>query len=280
VCPRLAGPAPGFTKKADLTYGDSPAIYVEDPFDQRTNLGHGTTEAGRDRLMYALRTATRRLQDPMEPVTWPMLCPEGFDVTLSQLFLKVRLREPCRRAEVPRAVWGLFGHCGALRVFVSTDNAQPVEVYVQFSTWQDLRMAQSQNERRLPCCDQPIALYISLGFGLFDELEKFTVFSTSLDAGSPAAEVHPELTQVFTPLPFATRSGGFHVEAARAASAAATSAEFGLFPGAIDVPWVEDPWAAPAHHGGWDYGAGFGWSYDGSQYLGAHVPFAEHAAQW
>lgn len=233
VCPRLARRAPGFVRKAEMNYGDRPLMYIEDPFDRAANLGHGTTAIGRERIMHALKAAARRTQDDQEPATWFMLCPDGFDRPCSQPFLKARLRKPCRESEVPGEMWRLFEPFGATCVFVRPDDAQAVEVYIQFGSWQELRSAQSANESNLSCCDQPIALYISLGYGLHEELDRFVAYETPSGAGINAGMGYiATLSGLFAPLPFATRTAGFAPGAANALEFVPGAASAGLAWGA------------------------------------------------
>uniref|UniRef100_A0A7S0BBM9 Polynucleotide adenylyltransferase n=1 Tax=Pyrodinium bahamense TaxID=73915 RepID=A0A7S0BBM9_9DINO len=198
ICVRLARPAPTFVRKSILPYGDRVPWYIEDPFDTRMNLARGTTASGRERIQGAIRAAAHQLQS--RPA-WPALCPPGFDRPFTQLFLKCRLQDPTSREAVPSAIWSLFGPHPPLRLYMRLDEPQVVEVYAQFRTWQDLRSAQSANERRIPCSEQPVALYISLGYGLFDELDRFVAYTPGMER-EPASAYRSALADVFRPLPF------------------------------------------------------------------------------
>jgi len=197
VSVRLARPAPAFVQKAELRYGDRPSWYVEDPFDVTTNLAHGTTAQGRERILAAMRAATLRLQAS----GWNGLCLHTLDRPFEQLFLKTRLRglKETNLEKVGQELWTLFQPYGAARLFLRLEeDAYSAEAYVQFCAWEHLRSAQSANEQELLHCSQPVALFISLGYGLFDELERFVLYPMEEDF----TVVLEQLTKDFAPLPF------------------------------------------------------------------------------
>lgn len=195
VSMRLAAPHPHFVPKADLKNGSRSQWYIEDPFQAGFNLAHGTSQQGRDRMLNAFWGALQELQAPSPE--WRHLCPEGLDKPFSNLFLKLRLKEPRRRADVPRDVWQLFNPYEVSRMYVRTNDPEAVEVYLQFDTWQKMRAAQGANEQTVACCDHPVALYISLGHGLMDDVQHFRAYP-----GGGAAESVESLAKLFPPLPF------------------------------------------------------------------------------
>ena len=94
--------------------------------------------------------------------------------------------------------------------------------HVQFNSRQELRTAQSVNEQSIRCCKQHVALYISLGCVLLEELQSFKVFSQASEIrGVPAATYFEELASIIVPLPFGTPDC---LQSPHASSVPATSA--------------------------------------------------------
>lgn len=239
VSMRLAAPRPNFVSKAELKNGSRSQWYIEDPFMAGFNLAHGTNQHGRDRMFNAFSGALQELQAPSPE--WQHLCPEGLDKPYSNPF------------EVSR-------------IFVKTNEPEAVEVYVQFDTWQNMRGAQSVNEQSVPCCEHLLALYISLGYGLLDDIQHFRAYP----GGGPAASLD-SLTKLFSPLPFPRTPPGGQMSAG--------AAEFVPGSGSLSALISDyDPPEASAYESYASSGSyGDSYTFDGGAY-GGHGAYGGNAA--
>merc|ERR1712183_116597 len=102
------------------------------------------------------------------------------------------------------AVWQLLNPYRPTQVFVQAEASKPIEVYIRFRSWQNLRAAQSCTEAKLEFCKQSLALYISLGYSLLDDLDRYTAFDAS-GMSQPGSDMRAELQQAFQALPFGPR---------------------------------------------------------------------------
>jgi len=211
VSVRLARIAPHLVTKSELPLGERAFWYLEDPFDTSLNLAKGTTPVGRERIVSAMRGTCKQLQTGIP--NWQAICPKGFDRPLKQLFLKSRLHVHGLRTQsqlvrmsldISGAIWQLLNPYRPTQVFIQAEIAKPIEVYIRFRSWQTLRAAQSCTEAYMECCKQHLALYISLGYQLLDDLDRYTAYDAA-GMSHPGSDLRAELQQTFQALPFGPR---------------------------------------------------------------------------
>jgi len=195
---RLANPEPYIISKAEVTNNMRFAWYIEDPFDLSHNLAQMTTESGRDRILMAFRAANASIHSHG---SWSKLVPDDVDRPYQLPFLKIRVHD-AQLDQLPQDLFEVFSQFKMLRLFVSQTRSRLTECFAQFESWEDMRWAQSLNEQTIPSSGQQLALYVSLGFGLMDELQKFHVYPP-WPTGAPAMSIYNELALGFPKLPFA-----------------------------------------------------------------------------
>jgi len=194
---RLANPEPYIISRAEVTSNMRFAWYIEDPFDLNHNLAQMTTESGRDRILMAFRAANTNM---FHHGSWSKLVPDDVDRPYQLLFLKIRVHD-AQLDQLPQDLFEIFSQFKMRRLFVSKTRSRLTECFAQFESWEDLRWAQSMNEHTIPSSGQQLALYVSLGYGLMDELQKFHAYPP-WPAGTPAMNIYNELALDFPKLPF------------------------------------------------------------------------------
>mmetsp|Transcript_35652 Transcript_35652/g.65347 ORF Transcript_35652/g.65347 Transcript_35652/m.65347 type:complete len:562 (+) Transcript_35652:42-1727(+) len=236
VCVRLATTQRFVTKK-ELKFGEKPAWYIEDPFDLN-NLSTGTSPQGRERILTAMRSAAAHAATMGGGLNWHTLCPIDLDKQCTQTFLKIKNLQPGNMESFVRDVWAFLEPKHALRAYIDTAN---MEVLAQFGSWEDLRACQKCNEETLSGSTNGVmAMYISLGYGLWEDRQKFTAIPP-LPNGVNASTVEKELESVFEPLPFIQAAPAPPSGAPPFPANGIPGPMYGMGPGGMGAPYAFPP---------------------------------------